>query len=70
MNKHTIKKEKNKQLVFGPIYSLRLVELKTLKSYIKINLANDFIQPFKSSAKASIFFDLKPDRNFRLYMDY
>lgn len=39
----TIKPEKNNQLLFGPIYSLQLIKLKTLKIYIKINLANGFI---------------------------
>ena len=38
MNKHAIKLEDSKQLPFGSIYSLGLVELKTLKTYIKINL--------------------------------
>ena len=43
INKHTIKLEKSKQLLFGLIYSLQLVELETLKIYIKINLVNNFI---------------------------
>ena len=43
MNKHTIELEEDKQPSFGPIYSLELVELKTLKTYIKTNLANSFI---------------------------
>ena len=43
MNNHTIKLEKDKQSLFGPIYNLRLVELETFKIYIKINLANNFI---------------------------
>ena len=29
LNEHNIKQEKSKQLPFGPIYSLRLVELET-----------------------------------------
>lgn len=33
----------NKQLLYRPIYSLGLVELETLKIYIKTNLANRFI---------------------------
>ena len=43
MNNYVIKLEKDKQPLFGLIYSLELVELKTLKIYIKINLANSFI---------------------------
>ena len=39
INDHAIKLEKDKQLFFSPIYSLRLIELKTLKTYIKTNLA-------------------------------
>ena len=70
INKHAIELEKSKQLPFGPIYSLGLVELETLKTYIIINLANGFIRPSKSHAGAPIFFDRKPDRSFRLCVDY
>ena len=70
MNEHTIELEKGKQPLFGPIYSLWLVELKILKTYIKTILANGFIWPFKSPARALILFDRKPDRNLCLCMDY
>ena len=70
MNEHTIKLEEDKQLLFGPIYSLRVVELETLKIYIKTNLANDFIQLFKATARALILFNKKPNRNFYLCVDY
>ena len=43
INKHTIKLKKDKQSSFRSIYSLELVELETLKTYIKTNLANSFI---------------------------
>ena len=43
VNKHAIKLEKSKQSPYGPIYSLRLIEFKTFKTYIKTNLANGFI---------------------------
>ena len=43
MNKNAIKLEEDKQPPFDLIYSLGLVELETLKTYIKINLANNFI---------------------------
>ena len=43
INEHTIELEEGKQPPFGPIYSLGLVELETLKTYIETNLANSFI---------------------------
>ena len=70
MNEHTIKLEEGKQPLFRPIYSLRSVELETLKIYIKTNLANGFIRSFKSLTGAPILFDRKPNRNLRLYMNY
>ena len=70
INEHAIKLEENKQPFFGPIYSLGPVELETLKIYIKTNLANGFIWPSKSPAKASILFDRMPDRSIRLCVDY
>ena len=70
INKHAIKLEKDKQPLFRPIYSLELVELEILKTYIKTNLANGFIQPSKSFARAFILFDKKLDRNLRFYIDY
>ena len=70
MNKYAIILEEDKQPSFSSIYSLRLVELETLKIYIKTNLANGFIRPSKSSIKVLILFNKKPDRSFRLYVDY
>ena len=70
MNDHTIKLEKGKQPPFGPIYSLGSVKLKTLKTYLETNLANGFIRPSTSSTGAPIQFDRKPDRSFRLCVDY
>ncbi len=55
---------------YGPIYSLRFIELETLKTYIKNNLANGFIKSSKSPAGVSILFDKKPDGSLRLYIDY
>ena len=43
VNKHSIKLEKDKQLPYWLVYSLKPVEFKTLKTYIEINLANGFI---------------------------
>lgn len=54
---HVSKLKEDKQSPFGLIYNLRLMKFKTLKTYIKVNLANGFLQSFKSPARASIFFD-------------
>ena len=70
INEHTIELEKDKQPSFGPIYSLGPVELEILKIYIKINLANGFIQPSKSLAKAPILFYRKPDESLCFCVDY
>ena len=70
INDHVIELEKDKQPPFRPIYSLGPVGLEILKTYIETNLANGFIQPSKSPAGAPILFDWKPDRNFRLCVDY
>ena len=56
-NNYISKLNESKKLFFEPIYSLRSIELEILKMYIKINLANAFIQLSKFFAKASIFFD-------------
>ena len=70
MNKHAIKLEEGKQLPFRRIYSLGPVELEILKTYIETKLANSFIRPSKSPARAPILFDQKPDRSLRLCVDY
>ena len=46
------------------------MELETLKTYIKTNLANGFIRPSKSPTRAPIFFNWKPDESFCLCVDY
>ena len=46
------------------------MELETLKTYIKTNLANGFIKPSKSSAGAPIPFNQKSDGFFWLCVDY
>ena len=56
MNNHFIDLIDNNQLLYGPIYSLGPVELETLKTYIKTNLANGFIRPSKSLAGTPIRF--------------
>ena len=42
-NEHIIELEEDKQPIFNPIYSLELVELEILKTYMKINLTTSFI---------------------------
>lgn len=44
-----------KEPTYEPIYSLRILELKTFKTYIETNLANSFINSFKSPTSALIF---------------
>ena len=70
MNKHAIELEEGKQPLLGLIYSLGPIELETLKTYIKINLANGFIRPSKSLVGAPILFDRKSDGSLRLCVDY
>ena len=69
-NEYTIKLKKGKELLYRPIYSLEPVELETLKTYIKTNLANDFIWALKSLAGALILFVCKPNGSFCLCINY
>ena len=69
-NEHAIKLENGKQPSYGPIYSLDRVELETLKTYIKTNLANSFIQPSKSPAGTPILFVCKPNGSLQLCVNY
>ena len=61
INEHAIELEESKQPPFGPIYSLGPIELETLKTYIKTNLAIDFICLSKFPSETHILFDRKPD---------
>ena len=70
VHEHAIKLEEGKQPPYGPIYSLRPVELETFKTYIETNLANGFIRASKSPAGALILFVRKPDGSIRLYGNY
>ena len=60
----------DKQPLYDPIYSLRLVELKTLKTYMETNLANGFIKFSKLLTGASILFICKKDGSLRLCVNY
>ena len=70
INDHPIDLLDNKQLPYGPIYSLGPVKLEMLKTYIKANLASGFIRPSKSLAGAPILFVQKKDDSLRLCVDY
>ena len=70
INNHVIKLIDDWQPPYDSIYSLRLVELETLKAYIENNLSNSFIKPCKSSAGVLIFFNKNLDSSLRLYVDY
>ena len=66
INNHAMKLVDGQQPYYEPIYSLGLVELKTLKAYIKMNLANRFIKPSKFPANAPMLFDQKSDSFLQL----
>ena len=70
INKHTMILVKGQQPPYRSIYSLKPVELETLKAYIETNLANGFIRPFKFSVGAPILFDRKSDGSLRLCVNY
>ena len=70
INDHPIDLLDNKQPTYGPIYSLGPVELETLKTYIKANLASGFIRPFKLPAGTPILFVPKKNSSFRLCVNY
>ena len=67
---HAIDLVDDKQLSYGPIYSLSENELSFLWAYINKNLGNKFIRPSKSPAGTSILFVFKPNRGLRLCVDY
>lgn len=58
---HFIDPEKGKQLLYRLIYSLGLVKLKTLKTYIKIYLASGFIKFLQLLTSAYNLFICKKD---------
>ena len=70
INNYAIKLVDGQQPPYGPIYSLELVEMETLKVYIETNLAHGFIKPSKSLADTSILFNQKSDGSLRLYVNY
>lgn len=70
INEYAIKLIDGKQSPYGLIYTLNLVELETLKTYIKIYLKTGFIPPFKYLSRALILLDQKPDGSLYLCVDY
>lgn len=62
--------QKNAEPPWGPIYSLSMPELETLRKYIDDNLANGFIRPSTSPAGAPVMFIKKKDESLRLCVDY
>lgn len=70
INKYIIELKNGKQLPSEPIYNISLLELQTLKTYIKTHLKTKFIQPSKSLAGTPIQFNKKSDNSFYIYMDY
>ena len=71
INNHAIELvDSCQQLPYRPIYSLKLVELAIVKTYIKTNLVNGFIRLSKSPAGAHILFDRKSDGSLHLCVNY
>ena len=70
INDYAIKLVDSQQPFYWSIYSLRPVELVTLKAYFKTNLANGFIRPSRSSIGIFILFDQKSNSFLQLCVNY
>ncbi len=70
INEYIIELIEGKQPPYGSIHTFTLVELETLKVYIKTHLKIGSIWPFKSLIDALILFDQKSDSSLRLCIDY
>ncbi len=70
INKHVIELIEEKQPLYEPIYALSLVELETLRIYIKTHLKTGFIWCSKSLVDAPILFAKKRDGSLYLCIDY
>ena len=70
INDHIIELVEGQQPLYGPIYSLGLMEVETLKAYIETNLANGFIKPSKSFVGAPILFNWKSNYFLWLCVNY
>ena len=67
---HAIDLEPGKITLYKSLYNLTKMKLTILQDYIDINLLNDFIKSFKSSAEALILFIKKKDSILRLCVNY
>ena len=56
INNYTINLIEIKQIFYDPIYSLRLIELETLKTYIETNFTKGFIWSSKSTRISKLIF--------------
>lgn len=70
INNYVIELVNDWQPFYGPIYNLNPMKLEILKIYMENNLANNFIKSSKSVTGSLIFFDKKPNKSLRLYVDY
>lgn len=70
INDYAIDFINGKQPYYGPIYSLKPVELKTLRIHIKTHLANGFIKPSQSTIRTPIFIVSKSDASLHLCVNY
>lgn len=70
INKYVIKFVKEKQSFYKLSYTLNLVKVKTLKTYIETYLKTRLIYNSKSSSDVSIYINKKLSDNFCLYVNY
>ncbi len=70
INEHAIELKEGKQLPYESIFALSLVELKTLKAYMKTHPKTRFMWPSKSPAGTSILYNKMPDSSFCICVDY
>ena len=70
INDHGLKLVDGQQPPYKPIYSLKSVEIETMKAYIETNLANEFIKPSKFPADTPILIDRKSDGSLQLCVNY
>lgn len=64
IHNYMIKLIKDQILLYRPIYTLKLVKLDILKTYIKIDMAIGFLKPSKSLINAIMLFEKKSDSCF------
>lgn len=60
----------NQQLLYSFFYNIKIIELEILKTFIEINLANNFIKHFKSLENISIIVLKKSNKSFDFYKNY